>query len=393
MMTNWLVKLFVKNPTDTENSSVRGAYGKMAGWVGIFCNVLLFASKIVVGTLSGSISITADAINNLSDASSSVIALVGFKLSAKPADAEHPFGHARVEYISGLVVAVMVLVIGVELGKSSFEKILTPTEVNYTVWSFAILIFSIILKIWMARFNMNIGNRIGSTTLKATYEDSRNDVITTAAVLVSAVITSVTGINLDGWMGLAVAIFILISGVGLVKETLNPLLGEAPDPELVGYIDNKINSYEGVLGTHDLILHDYGPGRRYVSAHVEMSSKQDVLVSHDTIDNIEKDFLQQDNIHLIIHYDPVAVDDEKTNVAHAQLKKCLEKINPAITFHDLRLVDGPTHTNYVFDVVLPDDYAIDPKELKSKVEEAIQVDGKRAYATITIDQYYTTNGK
>lgn len=392
-MTDWLAKIFVKDSSNIQNPAVRSAYGNMAGWVGIFCNIVLFAGKLLIGTLSASISITADALNNLSDATSSIITLIGFKMSSKPADAEHPFGHARIEYISGLIVSVMVIVIGVELGKSSFDKIVEPTAVNYTVWTYVVLVAAILIKLWMAYFNLKLGKKIDSATLKATYADSRNDVITTSAVLLSAVIFSFSGVNLDGWMGLAVSVFILFSGIGLVKETLNPLLGQAPDPQLVQYIDEKINSYANVLGTHDLILHDYGPARRYASAHVEISSKEDVMIAHDIIDTIEKDFLEKDNIHLIIHYDPVQTDNKQVEIAHEQVKKCLSKIDSKLTFHDLRVIDGPSHMNYIFDVVLPDGFSKTSNQLQKEIEKKIQDGNKPINIVLTTDQFYTTNGR
>ena len=274
-MTDFLVKRFIKNSTDVNDPAVRTAYGNLAGAVGIFCNVLLCAAKLAVGTLFGSISITADAVNNHSDASSSVITLVGFRLSAKPADDEHPYGHAR---------------IGVELARSSIGKILSPTAVEFSLVTVAVLLLSIGVKLWMAAFNKKVGRRIGSATLEATAMDSRNDVISTAAVLAASVVSGLTGLELDGWMGLGVALFILWSGVGILKETVDPLLGEAPSEELTDYIGKKVMSYDGVLGTHDLMVHDYGPGRRFASVHVEMAAENDVMQSHDIIDNIERDF-------------------------------------------------------------------------------------------------------
>lgn len=387
-MTQWLVRHFVKNYQEIEKPEVRTEYGKMAGWVGIFCNLVLFAGKLAAGLVSGSIAIAADAINNLSDASSSIVTLLGFKLAAKPADKEHPFGHARIEYITGLAVAVMVLVIGIELGRTSIGKIIDPTPVNFTIWSYAVLVFSIVLKTWMAIFNRKIGRKINSTTLEATYADSRNDVITTSVVLFAALVAGFTGLNLDGWMGLCVAVFILISGIGLVRDTLNPLLGEAPDPEMVKYVGDKIAGYESVLGTHDLIVHDYGPGRRFASAHVEMSSQQDVILAHDIIDNIEQDFLEQDNIHLIIHYDPIVTGDAQTDNARAWVKKRVAEIDPRLTIHDLRLVDGPTHTNYVFDVLVPAEFSMSDTELKEVIQKKIQHGDKPIYTVVTVDKSY-----
>lgn len=387
-MTNWLVRRFVKNHKDVNDPAVHTAYGRMAGVVGIVCNLLLVAGKLLAGIASGSIAVMADAVNNLSDAASSVITLVGFKLAAKPADKEHPFGHARFEYIAGLVVAMLVMVIGIELGRSSIGKIIDPTPVEFGWLTLAVLAGAILLKLWMAVFNRNIGRRIGSTTLQATYADSRNDVITTGAVLVAALIARFTGLNLDGWMGLAVAVFILISGFGLVKDTLDPLLGAAPSPQLVQYVDKKISGYGGILGTHDLMVHDYGPGRRFASAHVEMSTKMDVLVAHDIIDNIERDFLQQDGIHLVLHFDPIVTGSEAINDARNFVAQRMRGIDEQLTIHDLRLVDGPTHTNYVFDVVVPPGFGMSDEELQDKIEKAVQHGEKTIHTVVTIDHSY-----
>ncbi len=387
-MTNFLIKHFVKDHAGVQQPQVRAAYGKMAGWVGICCNLLLFVAKILAGLLSGSISIMADAVNNLSDASSSVITLAGFKMAMKPADKEHPFGHARFEYVAGLVVAVLVMVIGIELARSSIERIINPAPVTFGLVSFLVLGASILLKTWMALFNRNIARRIDSTVLTATSADSRNDAITTTAVLAAAVIARFTGVNLDGWMGLAVAVFIVISGIGLVKDTLDPLLGQAPDPKLVKYVAEKISSYPGVLGTHDLMVHDYGPGRRFASAHVEMASDADVLLSHDIIDNIERDFLKQDNIHLVIHYDPIAAGDEAVGQARGFTEAQVKKIDPRLTIHDFRMVEGPSHTNYIFDVVVPPDFPLAKEELLSRIEKAVQHGENPINTVVTVDDSY-----
>ena len=304
-MTEALIRLFIKNPEKTHDPAVRAAYGNLASWVGILCNLALCAGKFMVGTLSGSISVAADAVNNLSDASSSVVSLLGFRLGSRPADEEHPYGHARFEYLSGLAVAVMVLVIGLELGKTSLGKILAPTPVTFSWVTVGVLAASILVKLWMALFNRKVGGRIHSGALIATAADSRNDVLTTGAVLTAALISHFARVELDGWMGLAVALFILYSGVGLVKSTIDPLLGLAPDPELVKYIHERVMSYPNVLGTHDLMVHDYGPGRQFASVHVEMAAEGDVMASHDVIDNIERDFLENDGLHVVIHFAPL----------------------------------------------------------------------------------------
>ena len=286
-MTEWLVRRFVKDYQEHENPKVRVAYGKFAGIVGIVCNVLLCLGKGLAGLLSGSVSIVADAVNNLSDASSNVISLLGFKLAGKPADSEHPYGHGRYEYLSGLLVAMLIVVIGVELVKSSVEKIANPEPTDFSWVVVGILVASILVKLWMMLF------------------DSRNDVVTTAAVLAALLVSHYTGFDLDGWAGLVVGAFIVWSGIGLVRETVDPLLGSAPSPEEVEHIRSKIMGYPGVLGTHDLMVHDYGPGRQFASVHVEMAAEADVLESHDVLDNIEQDFLRDDGLVMTIHYDPI----------------------------------------------------------------------------------------
>ncbi|MDD4850357.1 MAG: cation diffusion facilitator family transporter, partial [Gemmiger sp.] len=303
---NALLSRFVPQAADTRSHAGRAAIGRFASVVGIGCNAVLFAAKLAIGLLSGSLSIAADAVNNLSDASSSVISLLGFKMGAKPADAEHPYGHGRYEYLAGLSVAVLIMVIGVELLKSSIDKILAPTPVQFTVWTVVVLGFSILLKGWMMAFNHKMGLRIHSETLLATAADSRNDVITTAAVLAAALLSRWTGVELDGWMGLAVAVFILCSGFGLVRDTLDPLLGRAPDEDEVQEIRKAIMAYPGVMGTHDLLIHDYGPGRQFASVHVEMRADADPLRTHAVVDGIERDFMRERGLNLVVHMDPMA---------------------------------------------------------------------------------------
>lgn len=384
----WLTNKFIKNSQDTQNPAVRTAYGKFSSCVGICCNAILFLGKIIVGTLFGSVSITADAINNLSDASSSVISLLGFKMASKPADAEHPYGHGRYEYLSGLMVAVLILVIGVELLRSSLDKILNPAAVEFSWIAISVLVFSILLKLWMALFNRRIGKKIDSQTLIATAADSRNDVITTAAVLVAALVSHYAGVELDGWMGLAVALFILYSGFGLIKDTLNPLLGKAPDPTLVEHIRKKIMSYPGVLGTHDLMIHDYGPGRQFASVHVEMAAEDDVLANHDVIDNIERDFLKYEGLHMIVHFDPIATTDPTRDRLYSWLAENLKRIDPNLSFHDLRIVPGPTHTNVIFDCVVPYNLPMKDSDLKAAISKLVTQEFPNYYCVITLDSDY-----
>ncbi len=390
-MTELLIRRFIKNGEDIHDPAVRAAYGKMAGIVGIVCNLFLCAAKIIVGVLSGSVSITADAVNNLSDASSSIITLVGFRLSAKPADAEHPYGHARIEYLAGLFVSVMILVIGVELARTGIERIVHPMPVTFSAAFAAVLLLSIGVKLWMAAFNRSVGRRIGSAALEATAMDSRNDVLTTASVLAACIIAHLTHWTLDGWMGLAVACFILWSGFGILKDTLNPLLGEAPDEALTAYIGKKVMSYEGVLGTHDLMVHDYGPGRRFASVHVEMAAEEDVLRSHDIIDNIERDFLQNDHISLVIHFDPIQTGDEAVGSHREWVRGLVQGISPELTIHDFRVVEGKTHTNLIFDTVAPHGFALSDAELRSRIQQLVaqgRGDGMRYFAVVTIDHSY-----
>jgi len=384
-MTGLLLRLFVKNYRDTENPAVRSSYGKMAGFVGIVCNLLLFGAKLIIGTLSGSVSITADAVNNLSDASSSIVTLLGFKLAEKPADAGHPYGHARIEYLSGLIVSGSILIIGFELAKTSVGKILHPQAVEFSAAIVVVLTLSILIKLWMALFNRSLGKRIDSTTLIATAADSRNDVITTAAVLAACIAGRLTGFKVDGYMGLLVALFILYSGVSIAKATIDPLLGEAPNEELTHMIATEIDRYDKVLGIHDLMVHDYGPGRRFASVHVEMDSREDPLVCHDIIDDIERDFLEHHNIHLVIHYDPIVTDDAELNHMRELVLQVLHGIDPHMSIHDFRMVRGPGHTNLIFDIVIPFEMNARKEELLRLINDRIQFEDKKYYAVITFD--------
>ena len=387
-MTEMLVRLFIKNRRDTTNPAVRAAYGNLASWVGIFCNLLLCTGKFLAGTLSGSISIAADAVNNLSDASSSVVSLIGFKLGARPADEEHPYGHARFEYLAGLAVAVMVLVIGVELLKSSAEKILHPAPVTFSWVAMGVLAASIAVKLWMALFNRTLGRRINSGSLIATAADSRNDVLTTSAVLIASLVSHFIHVELDGWMGVAVALFILYSGVGLIKDTIDPLLGVAPDPELVKHIHDKIMSYPGVLGTHDLMVHDYGPGRQFASVHVELAAEDDVMKSHELIDDIERDFLKNDRLQVVIHFDPIVTSDAQVGDMRRWLADAVKTIDPGLTIHDLRMVPGKTNTNVIFDCVTPPGFAMGSARLKEAIEKLVREKDPNYFCVITVESSF-----
>ena len=389
-MTQLLIRLFIKHPSDTKDPAVRTAYGNLASLVGMACNILLCVGKLTVGTLFGSIAIMADALNNLSDASSNVVSLIGFRLASKAPDAEHPYGHARYEYLAGLVVSVTILAIGLSLGKESIGKVLHPTPVVFSWLSLGVLAVSIAVKLWMSRLNRTVGQRIASETLLATAADSRNDVLTTGAVLLSTILCRVTGWNvIDGIMGVAVAAFILWSGWGLVMDTLSPLLGETPSPELVAHIEQTVMSYPGVLGVHDLMVHDYGPGHQFASLHVEFPAEADPLAAHDVIDNIERDFLKKDNLQVTIHYDPIVTSDAAVGVLRSRLTEKLRQLDPALSLHDLRIVPGKTHTNVLFDLVLPAGYAGDKVELLTQMEQFIKEQDPTYDCIIKVEQSYT----
>ena len=390
-MTDLILRLFVRDWRNTESPAVRERCGRVAGVVGIVTNFLLFAMKITVGTLFNSVSITADAVNNLTDSGSSIVTLVGFKLAGKPADAQHPFGHARIEYLSGVIVSFIVVFLGLQLGLSSVEKIVTPEENTLTPAALIVLVISILMKLWQCLFYRRVGKLIRSEAVFATSNDSRNDVISTAAVLAASVVSGLTGLELDGWMGLGVALFILWSGVGILKETVDPLLGEAPSEELTDYIGKKVMSYDGVLGTHDLMVHDYGPGRRFASVHVEMAAENDVMQSHDIIDNIERDFQENDHISLIIHYDPILTGDDAVGTAREWVKELVRSISPELSIHDFRMVQGPSHTNLIFDTVVPHNFPLSDAALRKRIQSLVETHDAgetKYYAVVTIDHSY-----
>lgn len=382
-MTNLLLRLFA--PGDPGDGKTRAKIGKLSGLVGIFCNLLLCAGKLAVGILSGAVSITADAMNNLSDATSSVVTLVGFKLAEKPADEDHPYGHARYEYLSGLAVAAMIIVIGFELGKTSVEKILNPTPVTFSVTVLLVLLGSVAVKLWLSLFNHSLGKRIQSSALLATAADSRNDVIATTAVLAAMVTEHFTGLAVDGYMGLAVALFILWSGASLAKQTISPLLGETASPELRNRIVDVIRSEPKILGYHDLMVHDYGPGQRFASMHVEMDQRESALACHEIIDNLERICLDSHNIHLVIHYDPVATDDPELNSLRERVQDFLTQQDSRITIHDFRIVRAQGHTNLVFDMALPAELMKSQKSIKKKLDEALNQGDTVYYTVITFD--------
>ena len=381
-MTNLLLHLFVKDADNTENPKVRAAIGTLSGLVGIVCNLLLFTFKLLVGTLTCSVSITADAMNNLSDASGSIVTFIGFRVADKPADEHHPYGHARAEYLSGLGVAALILVIGIELVKTSVKKIFAPTPVEFTAVAAVVLLVSIAVKFWMSLFNRGLAKRIGSTALMATAADSRNDCIATFAVLIAAIVEKVTHIPVDGWIGLGVALFILYSGLNLAKDTISPLLGENADSELREKIVDYIVAQPKVLGYHDLMVHDYGPGQRFASLHVEMDCREDPMDCHELIDDMERECLRSHNVHLVIHYDPVVIDDPVLTALKAKVQCLLQAKDSRLSLHDFRMVPGKRHMNLVFDVALPRDMKDQAEALRSWVEDTLNAEGDMVYHVI-----------
>lgn len=385
-MNKLLIRLFVKNWEHPEEAKVRGAVGRLSGITGIVCNALLSAGKLIIGAISGSVSITADAMNNLTDAASAIVTLIGFKLAEKPADKHHPYGHARFEYLSGLAVAALILVIGVELGRSSFLKILSPTPVAFSLPLVIVLVGSIAVKLWLSLFNRTLGKHIDSGALLATAADSRNDVISTAAVLVAALVERFTGLQIDGFMGLAVSAFIIYSGITLGKETVSPLLGESGSPELRRAIADTVSAEPLILGYHDLMVHDYGPGQRFASMHVEMDQKEDPLFCHELIDDLERLCYEKHNVHLVIHYDPVVIGDSEQDRLKGYILGVMAGIDTRLTLHDLRMVRGKGHTNLIFDIALPEDMLGRKDEIKTAIDDALAALGEtRYYTVITFD--------
>lgn len=387
-MTNLIVRLFLNNK-DSSTPSGREAYGRIAGIVGIICNLLLSVLKFIIGTITNSVSITADATNNMTDAGSSIVTLVGFRLSEKPADEDHPYGHARIEYITGLIISFLTLIIGYDILKTSVSKIFHPEDIAFSWTAVIILTVSILMKLWLSHFNKTLGKRIKSKALEATAADSRNDVVATSAVLAATLISRFTSLNLDGYMGVIVAMFIIVSGIGLVKETVSPLLGQAPSKEMYEMIEKNILSYENVLGVHDLMVHSYGPGSYFASAHIEMDAKIDVLTCHDVMDTIERDFLREHNIHIVVHLDPTVLDCEETNELKEVVRRILFDIDPVITFHDFRVVYGETAKNVLFDIVVPPKFRYSNDELISIIKNHVNEAGSgNLYAVVVVDRSY-----
>lgn len=385
-MTNLLLKLFVKDYKDTKNPTVRARYGTFAGAVGIVTNLAVSLAKLIVGILAASVSVIADAANNLTDAASSVVTLVGFKLSGKPADREHPYGHARIEYLTGLIISFFVCILGVTFLKESVTKIFSPIESDFSTVALAVLGISVAAKLWQGIFYRTLSKKIASDSLKASAQDSFNDVIATTAVFVGAIVTRLTSLNLDGYIGTAIALFILISGIKLVIETASPLLGVVPEEETVKALSEKILSYEGVIGMHDMIIHSYGANRIFCSAHVEVPAEESVMKSHDLIDNIEEDVYAELGIQLVIHLDPVTTGDERIEAMKKSLAEILKSLSPSLHFHDFRAVFGITHDNIIFDVVLPMEFKMTDGEAIAAVNAAFTERYPKAVCKIKIDR-------
>ena len=389
-MIKLLAKIFIKDSQNTADSKVRVAYGYLCGAVGIALNILLFAGKIIAGTISGSVAVTADAFNNLSDAGSSIISLIGFRLASQKPDPHHPFGHGRFEYIASLIISIIIILMGFELGKSSFEKIVAPQAVEYSAVTFAVLGASVLVKLYMFFYNNSVGKKIDSATMRATAMDSISDAVSTGAVLISAVIAMFTNLALDGWMGLVVAAFIMVTGFKSAKETIDSLLGTPPSPEFVKQIEDMALQYDDIIGVHDMIVHNYGPGRTFVSLHAEVPSDGDIVAIHDTVDNAEREIAKELGCLVTIHMDPVDVHDEHTAQLREKVSEIIKQINPDITFHDFRVVSGPTHTNLIFDIVSPMDCGLSDQELADTIADKIHQCNESYFAVINVDKDFAS---
>lgn len=383
-----LIKLFIRDNENVTNPKVRTAYGTLGSVTGIITNIFLAIIKYIAGVFSGSISIMADAINNLSDAGVSIISLVGIKLSAKPADKGHPYGHGRLEYISALGVAFLVLLMGVELFKSSVNKIMNPEPVTFSIVSLGILVFSIIAKLWLGFFNKKLGEKINSAPMMAVMKDSFSDCLATGVAAISIIVSAFSDINIDGYLGIVVAGFIFIAGFNILKETMADLLGKPAEKEFVDTITEKILSYDKIVGVHDMIIHDYGPGRQFASAHAEVPSNEDIMEIHDVIDIIERDIFNEFGMVISIHMDPIVVDDEKINTLRQMTSNLVTEMSEEMSIHDFRVVDGPTHTNLIFDLIVPHKYKLSNEEVCKEIEENLSKIDERYFAVITVEHSF-----
>ncbi len=388
-MIAFLSRIFIKNRDNYSDGNVRKKYGMLTGIVGIFLNVILFAGKFIAGTISGAISITADAFNNLSDAGSSFISLIGFQMADKKPDPDHPFGHGRMEYVTGMLVSVLIILMGFELGKTSFGKILHPSDIDGSMIAIIVLVVSIAVKVYMHFYNRIYGKKINSASMKATAMDSLSDSIATTVVLISIIVAKCTGLNIDGFAGLAVSAFILFAGIKSMTETITPLLGQAPDPEFVADIHDIVLSHPEIVGIHDLVVHDYGPGRVMISLHGEVSEDGNINELHDVIDICEKELHDKLGCSAIIHMDPVSVNNERVDGLKSQILAKIKEYNDKITIHDFRVVDGPTHTNIIFDAVIPIQCEDTPEQVKKKMEEIVESLPGKCFGVVSIDREYT----
>ena len=390
-MTSFLINLFIKNKEDIEDPAVRAKYGSLGGFVGISCNVLLSTIKLIAGIIASSVSMVADAFNNLSDIGSSVVTLLGFKIAAKPADKEHPFGHGRMEYMSAFIVSFLIVFVGVQLFKTSFDKILHPQELNISLVTILVLIISIGIKFWMSLFNRKMGIIIDSTAFKATSQDSINDVFATTAVLISVIVAKIFNINIDPYVGLAVAVFVIYSGVKTAKETLDPLLGMPTEDNITDEIEQYVLSFNDFVGVHDLIVHNYGPGRSFASLHVEVPMDIDIVRCHEQIDFCERAILEKYKIETVIHMDPIATNDEYVNNIKQKLRAKIAELDSELNIHDFRVVKGEKRTNLIFDVVIPQRFPLSDAELKDEISRIAREIDDTFCCVITIDLDYTSH--
>lgn len=387
-MIAWLARLFLGREQDFRDARVRQVYGMLCGAMGIALNLLLFAGKLLASAWTGSVAMAADAFNNLSDAGSSVVTLVGFKLSRQKPDTEHPFGHGRIEYIAGLVVAMAIVLMGVELLKTSVEKIASPEEIVFHPVSLVILLAAVAVKMYMAFYNRSVGQKIDSAAMRATAADSLSDTAATGAVLVATLISHFAGINLDGWCGLLVALFILWTGLRAFKETVDPLLGQPPRKEVIDHIGRLVRSHPEIIGMHDLIVHDYGPGRMMISLHAEVPASGDVLALHDVIDNAERELRDSLGCTAVIHMDPVVTDDALTDCTRERVAEAVKALDERVSIHDFRMVSGPTHTNLIFDVAVPYDVNLSENEIRQRIAHLVRALDERYFAVVEIDRVY-----
>ena len=393
-MTEFLVKRFVKNYQDTEDLQVRTAYGVLSSFVGICCNVLLFIAKVAIGMVMNSISVTADAFNNLSDAASSVISFVGVKMADKPADEEHPFGHGRMEYIAALIVSFLVIEVGFTFFKSSIGKIGDPETMNFDLIPFLILLLSVAVKLWMGMFNRKLGKRIDSKVLLATSTDSLGDVVTTSVTIMSILVYRFLGWNIDAVMGILVSLVVMWAGIGIARDTLEPLIGQAGDPKLAARIRKEVESYDGIVGTHDMILHSYGPGRTMASLHAEVPRDRDIEDSHEVIDQAEREVSRKLGVFLVIHMDPVEMKDEKVLKIREKTQEILQEMDPACSIHDFRVVRGEDQINLIFDMVVPLDYDEETRnELPARLAERLKQVDSRYECVITVDYNFVAKAE